>query len=181
MLMSCVVYNKGFELQVIDIESEIPLSNVNIYYQVTKIKPIYFIESEFVPVIQEKYTTDENGCIFLEKKRINLGFWEYIVYEDFFINVDTTKGDDIAEVISNIHVYFMGPEVLPMYRGIFFPNGEYKSIKVHIDMFDKGLIKMPQGNRFVSESIEYTVRKKPKRIIVGLTKIENESQHIIDD
>ena len=172
MFVCCVTYYQGFELQVVDDETNEPIPNIVVYHQVQKIKPVYFIESESESVIQEKLTTDENGIVNIKGKMIRLGFWEFITDEDLYINVSSTKGNDIGETIDNLDGFFTGFKVSYDYHGIFSPNQQYNSINMWNSIIGQGKIIVPQGDVFIEEPLGYRMGRKPKRIIFRLVKRE---------
>jgi len=77
--MCFAINTKKFELQVIDKITKEPVPNIVVYYQVTKIKPVGVVDGKFTPVVQEKLITDGKGCIVIERKKLSLGFFEFLM------------------------------------------------------------------------------------------------------
>ena len=172
--LNIATYTERFEILIVDRETGVPIPDIIVYYQVTKLKPVHFIETEFEPIIQEKFITDENGCIVIEKKEIYLGFREFIAFETFYINIDSTKKNDIVEVIEEVAGYFSfgypAPQYL-LYHDLIFPNQTYNPARIHIGKSYKGAITTIQGDDFFYEPIDYTLKKKPQQIVIGLPEM----------
>ncbi|MCL2722631.1 MAG: hypothetical protein FWD47_14975 [Treponema sp.] len=163
LFLSCMTYYKGVEIQIIDDETKEPIKNIIVYHQVHMAKPIGFVDSEVLPVIQEKYITDENGLIFINNKSIPSGFMNIITSENIFINIDSTRANNIL----HIDMYFINNRPNPNFYGIIRPNEQYTSIKVAIlnTSSSPGHIKTLYENEFIFMPINYSMAKRPKRIM----------------
>ena len=168
--MCFAINTKKFELQVIDKITKEPVPNIVVYYQVTKIKPVGVVDGKFTPVVQEKLITDGKGCIVIERKKLSLGFFEFLMFEDLYINIESSKGNSITEMIKELDGYFRGPQPESQYHGIFFPNQKYNPVRLHIDRSEKGKMDNIKDDIFISTPIDYTMKNKPNRIIVELSR-----------
>jgi hypothetical protein len=79
-------------LTVIDQQTGLPVSDITVYYDVVKYRPVLIMEVEYITIDVQKHKTDSNGKITIPAKEYKLSSSETLGSRAFFINVDTKNG-----------------------------------------------------------------------------------------
>ena len=89
---------------VTDNETGLPLSDITVYYQLQKARPIFFIETRHINIELQKLETDRNGEITIPAKRYLLRLDEQFSNKSIYINLDTKDN----RTPRDMDYYFLG-------------------------------------------------------------------------
>jgi len=88
-LISCGFnITRGVELNIIDAETNEPIPNILVKYQLFKVMPSNFVESKYSLVINKIAKTNEKGIVRIKPSFVFLWLFQSIDNEVIFINID---------------------------------------------------------------------------------------------
>jgi len=137
LLPSCIFTEtlteiRGIDLQILDNETNNPLSGIIVWYRLQKYRPNNFGGYEYETIILRRMRTDENGMVTIEPITIYLGSFQGISSESIFINLDIINEKIPNKISDHLNEYF-----LSSYRNnyvdeeIIIPNNYYYPIMLN--------------------------------------------------
>jgi hypothetical protein len=124
---------RGIELHIVDAETNESISDICVWYKVTTVKSIQFVEEELKTVVTKKLVTNENGIVFIEPNIIFLELFQSINSELIYINIDVNNGNDPIKIIDDHLTWYFLSSFNKDYKNekIFFPNMNYYPAMVY--------------------------------------------------
>jgi hypothetical protein len=145
LLGACASVKTGpVTLTVTDHETGLPIPDITVYYEVEKLRPVWFIEVDYINIDLRKLKTDSNGEIKIPAKKYFLPAYEELHTRGFYINVDIKDNRMPNEMeIESMKLYLnynpikLGDVIYSrnMYYGdtdIIYPNNKYSAARVVI-------------------------------------------------
>jgi len=174
---------RGVELHIVDVETGAPISNVCVYYHLTKYKANYLFNSgendiDQITIVDKKVFTDERGCVYLKRHIVFLGFLHGIDEECFYINISKENPEPDVDKFYYFSRYF----VWNWDEGISFPTQEYYPAVIYNFYGDLDGYAIIQKTWNLKEKQKHTKsdlqEKEDIVITIGLKKIETEGPSI---
>jgi hypothetical protein len=154
---------RPIKLQIIDEVTGEPVRNAIVYYRVQTariknilglplIDPVYYRN-----VVEERYYTDEQGCLNLPRRKVYLKLYEHVGREHIYVNLDLVKKTNRIEdffvepvpkgAMCNSIKHFKGAKILS------------SKVELNLEVSDVGIFEfIPNDNSLLKKSDELIIR-----------------------
>lgn len=123
---------RGITLRIVDAETGDPIPNVRIHYIIEKYKIVFLMIDKYVPIVRQKFLTDNNGCVYIKHRTIFLWPFQEIIGEEIYINIDRKKNKDKYYHLSGYFFPSWGDDSAIFWNDtLFLSNQEHYSAVVY--------------------------------------------------
>lgn len=113
---------RELELYIIDNDTNEPIPNIVVFYELVKSSPVFFIEVRYTTIDKKMLVSDENGRIVLPNRSFIFGYFQNLLNESFCINIDFT--DEYKSYYEKvIYKFNIHDQTFKYFNALYFSKG----------------------------------------------------------